>query len=290
MYMQKIQKTCSRIFSNSEAVSALKRDVSVRKDSRMNITLMEYYRELKGYTYEEISELTGIPMETIRKIFGGEMEAADYETLQALEKALKPQVYESEVRETSAYQAEKKSYTLEDYYGLPDDRRVELIDGKIYDMAAPTTGHQEVILRVSRQIADYIDSQKGKCRVWIAPVDVRLDRDDKTMVQPDVLIVCDKDKITRRCIMGAPDFVMEILSESTRSKDMYLKLRKYGAAGVREYWMADIERRKVVVYYFEKDSRPAIYGMREKIPVGIFGGGLQIDFRMVEKALEDIGQ
>ncbi len=256
----------------------------------MNITLMEYYRELKGYTYEKISELTGIPMETIRKMFSGEMETLDSETLQALEEVLKPKQYGNEVRETSVYQVEKKGYTLEDYYALPDEQRVELIDGKFYDMAAPTTGHQDVIFRVSRQIADYIDHQKGKCSVWIAPVDVCLDRDDKTMVQPDILIVCARDKITKRCIMGAPDFVMEILSESTRKKDMCLKLHKYEAAGVREYWMVDIERRIVIAYFFENDDFPTIYGMGEKVPVGIFGGGLQIDFRIIEKALADIGQ
>lgn len=243
---------------------------------------MEHYRQLKGYTYEEISELTGIPMETIRKLFSKETES--------FEKARKPDRYENEIRETGAYRAEKSSYTLEDYDALPDDWRVELIDGKFYDMAAPTTGHQDVIFRVSRQIADYIDDQKGKCRVWIAPIDVCLDRDDKTMLQPDVLIVCDKDKITKRCIMGAPDFVMEILSESTRKKDMYLKLHKYETAGVREYWIVDIDRRKVIAYFFENDDFPMIYGMGEKIPVGIFEGGLQIDFSMIEKALEDIGQ
>lgn len=269
----------------------------------MDIALMEYFREANGYTYEKVSELSGIPLEMIRKMFGGEMKPLDYEALQALERTLNPAIYTpdgagglrplrygSEVRETSAYQAKKKGCTLEDYYALPDEQRVELIDGKFYDMAAPTTGHQDVIFRVSRQIADYIDAQKGECRVWAALVDVCLDRDGKTMVQPDVLIVCDRDKITKRCIMGAPDFVMEILSESTRSKDMYIKLPKYEAAGVREYWMVDIERRKVIVYCFEKGSHPAIYGMREKIPVRIFGGGLQVDFRTVEKALEDIGQ
>ena len=110
------------------------------------------------------------------------------------------------------------------------------------------------------------------------------------MVQPDILIVCARDKITKRCIMGAPDFVMEILSESTRKKDMCLKLHKYEAAGVREYWMVDIERRIVIAYFFENDDFPTIYGMGEKVPVGIFGGGLQIDFRIIEKALADIGQ
>lgn len=256
----------------------------------MNILLMEYYRELKDYTYEKVSELSGIPMETIRKIFGGEIDPPDYEAWQALEKVLNPDRYKDEIREEGAYRTEKSSFTLKDYYALPDGRRAELIDGRFYDMAAPTTGHQAACMQISMQIYHFISRKKGKCRVYVAPVDVQLDCDDKTMVQPDVLVVCGKDKIRRRCIMGAPDFIIEILSESTQRKDMSLKLHKYEAAGVREYWMVDIDRRKVIVYFFGKEGCPAIYGMRDKIPVGIYDGGLQIDFALVEEALLDIGQ
>lgn len=256
----------------------------------MNIVLMEYYRELKGYTYEKISELSGIPIETVQKMFKGEAGLADREALQALEKVLKPERYGNEVRETGAYEVKKKDYTLEDYYALPEDQRVELIDGKFYEMTAPTTGHQAASMEICTQIFHYISGKKGKCRVLFAPVDVQLDCDDKTMVQPDVLIICDKDKIIRRCIMGAPDFIIEILSESTQKKDMFLKLYKYMAAGVREYWMVDTDRRKVIVHFFEKDGFPTIYGMRDKIPVGIFDGELEIDFALVEDTLADIGQ
>ena len=256
----------------------------------MNIVLMEYYRELKGYTYEKLSELSGIPIETVQKIFKGEAFSLDCEALQALEKVLKTEHYGNEVRETGAYGVKKKDYTLEDYYALPEDQRVELIDGKFYEMKAPTTGHQAVSMEISMQIFHYISRKKGQCRVLFAPVDVQLDCDDQTMVQPDVLIICDKDKIIRRCIMGAPDFIIEILSESTQKKDMYLKLHKSEAAGVREYWMVDTDRRKVIVYFFEKDAYPAIYGMKDKIPVEIFGGELEIDFALVEDTLTDIGQ
>ena len=263
----------------------------------MNLTLMEYYRERKGYTYDKISEPSEIPVETIKKIFRGEIESLDSETWQALEKVLKPEPYDSRqngyvnaVRETGVYRAEKKGYTLEDYYALPDDRRMELIDGEFYDMAAPTTGHQAASAEISMQIFQFVRGKKGKCQVFYAPVDVQLDCDDKTMVQPDVLVICDKDKIIRRCVMGAPDFIIEILSESTQKKDRNLKLHKYKAAGVREYWMADIDRRKVIVYFFEKDEYPVIYGMKDKIPVGIFDGELQIDFTQVENVLLGIDQ
>ncbi len=82
-------------------------------------------------------------------------------------------------------------YTLEDYYALPDDQRVELIDGVLYDMSAPYTTHQIASFEICMQLAAYINSQKGLCRALFAPVDVQLDCDDKTMLQPDVLVVCD---------------------------------------------------------------------------------------------------
>ena len=88
------------------------------------------------------------------------------------------------------------------------------------------------------------------CIPLTAPVDVQLDRDEKTMLQPDVLILCDKRKLIRRCIYGAPDFVLEVLSPSTRSKDQIVKLKKYMEADCREYWIVDIENRRIVVYDF----------------------------------------
>ena len=90
---------------------------------------------------------------------------------------------------------------------------------------------------------------KGHCKAFVAPVDVQLDCDDKTMVQPDILIVCDPDKLIKQCVFGAPDFVAEVLSKSTKNKDMNLKLMKYKRAGVREYWLIDTENEKVITYF-----------------------------------------
>lgn len=109
-------------------------------------------------------------------------------------------------------------------------------------------------------------------------MDVQLDCDAHTMVQPDVMVVCDREKILNRCIYGAPDLIVEVLSPSSGWKDANLKLAKYRAAGVREYWMVDIDRRKVIVYEFEKSEMPVIYGMEEQVPVGIFDGACRIDF------------
>ena len=169
-------------------------------------------------------------------------------------------------------------YTLEDYYALPDERRVELIDGVIYDMSAPTTIHQMIGSEIREQLSSFIKSKKGTCIPFAAPVDVQLDCDDRTMVQPDVLVVCDRDKIIKRCIYGAPDFVVEVLSPSTKRKDGIIKLSKYISAGVREYWIVDPDKKQVVVYDFQKEDYPVIYGFGGEIPVGIFDGECRVDF------------
>lgn len=108
------------------------------------------------------------------------------------------------------------------------------------------------------------------------------------MVQPDVLVVCDRDKLTNRCVMGAPDFIVEVLSPSTRRKDMFLKLAKYEHAGVREYWMVDMENEKIITYSFEGNGIPVVYRMDAKVPVQVFEGKLAIDFRVITRQLEEL--
>ena len=99
----------------------------------------------------------------------------------------------------------------------------------------------------------------------------------------DVFVVCDRDKITRKGIYGAPDFVVEVLSKSTKKKDMYIKLMKYMNAGVKEYWMVDPEKKIVLVHDFQNDNDVKIYGFDAGIPVGIFEGDCQIDFREIDE-------
>lgn len=169
-------------------------------------------------------------------------------------------------------------YTLEDYYAIPDERRVELIDGVIYDMAAPTSVHQILSGKIFNKLDEYVSNKKGTCIPIISPIDVQLDCDDKTMVQPDVVVICDRSKIIVRCIYGAPDFVVEIQSSSTAKKDAIIKLRKYKAAGVREYWMVDPDKKKIVVYDWNKSEIPIVYGFDDKVPVGIFTEECKIDF------------
>lgn len=162
---------------------------------------------------------------------------------------------------------------------------MELIDGVIYDMAAPTNLHQQLIMEVAVQLHTFISSQKGNCKVSMAPTDVQLDCNDRTMVQPDILVMCNRENILRTHIYGAPDLIIEILSPSTRRKDMNLKHGKYAAAGVREYWMIDPDKKKIVVYDLENEELPVVYGFGNKVPVRIFHGKCEIDFEIIYEAV-----
>ena len=178
--------------------------------------------------------------------------------------------------------AHQGHYTLEDYYALPDDVRAELIDGVLFIMNAPTLCHQDIAGFVYTELFNFVRKKKGPCHPFISPIDVQLDCDNRTMVQPDVAILCDRSKNIDRCIYGAPDFIMEVISQSTRKKDMLIKLHKYQNAGVREYWIVDPDRRAVLVYNFEKEENCTIYGFDSKIPIDIWNGELEINFKEVE--------
>lgn len=164
-----------------------------------------------------------------------------------------------------------KSYTIEDIYALPEGERAELIDGKIYYMAPPSTRHQRLLHFFDREIGNYIQSHEGECEVLPAPFAVFLNKDNKNYVEPDISIICDKDKITDKGCHGAPDWIIEIISPGNKEMDYFKKLFKYQAAGVREYWIVDPTKEIVMVYRFEKETMEE-YSFGEDIPVGIYDG------------------
>ncbi|WP_330376301.1 Uma2 family endonuclease [Butyrivibrio sp. AE3004] len=102
--------------------------------------------------------------------------------------------------------------------------------------------------------------------------------DDKTMVQPDFMIVCDKEKIIKRKVYGAPDFIVEVLSPSSIDRDNMLKLIKYKDAGLKEYWIVDTKRQKILVYNFSEDFDLSVYRFNDVVPVGLYEGDCIVDF------------
>lgn len=178
-------------------------------------------------------------------------------------------------------------YTIYDYFAFPDDRqRCEVIDGVIYDMTSPTLHHQWVLTQLGHEFSNYIDEHNGGCRAFVAPLDVTPDPADiYTIVQPDVMIICDRSLLEGKYCEGAPDLVVEILSPSTRRKDLTIKTAKYAAAGVREYWIVDIDAERVLVYDFAHDDRIGIYGFDTDVPVGIWDGQCKVNFRRIMNRL-----
>lgn len=162
-------------------------------------------------------------------------------------------------------------YTIEDIYTLPDGERAELIDGKIYYMAPPNTNHQRLVHFFDREIGNYIKSHEGECEVFPAPFAVFLNKNDSNYVEPDISVICDKNKITDKGCNGAPDWIIEIVSSSSRKMDYYKKLFKYRTADVREYWVVDPDKKVVTVYDFEQDNMEE-YSFGMDIPVSIYEG------------------
>ena len=183
---------------------------------------------------------------------------------------------------------DKKSgeYTVSDYEALPDDIKVELIDGFFYDMASPSKIHQTILIEMLFQIKNQIKKNKGGCKVYIAPSDVQLDDDEKTIVQPDLFILCKKDMIKDvNRTHGAPEFVVEVLSNSTRRKDMTLKLNKYMNAGVKEYWIIDPDKYYIIKYFFNNMDLANIYTFDDEVPIEIYDGKIVVDFKEIKEEL-----
>ena len=162
-------------------------------------------------------------------------------------------------------------YTIEDIYALPDGKRAELIDGKIYYMAPPSRTHQKISWKLHQTIGNYIDSKNGNCEVYAAPFAVFLNKDDMNYIEPDISVICDTSKLDEKGCHGAPDWVIEIVSPSSKPRDYMTKLFKYRTAGVREYWIVDPDKQMVTVYGFEKETVEQ-YDFDEDVPVGIYEG------------------
>ena len=166
----------------------------------------------------------------------------------------------------------EKRFSADEFFalsGLPE--RCELIDGYIYDMSpSPNIFHQKLISKLVTKFNNYIDKNKGKCTVIPSPSDVKIN--DFNVVQPDIYVVCDESKFDKNRCIGAPDWVIEIVSPSNTQHDTIDKLVLYREAGVREYWIVFPSEKQVLVYLFEAPNTTGIYSFDEEIPVGIWTG------------------
>lgn len=270
----------------------------------MSVRELKELKKKYGYTNEMIAEKTGVPLSTVQKIFSGATKHPRYDTLLELTKGLSDHKYDMAtyvVREEAAeysveYEKQFKNdtdsrwprqghYTVQDIRAMPDEIRVELIDGVIYDMTAPRLIHQDILLELAYAFRKCIEESNSTRKVRIAPLDVRLFQDDKNMFQPDILITCDESKDTENYYDGAPEMTIEILSPSTRGKDFIIKSPSYERAGVREYWIVDPKDKKVWVFFFEEDALPVTYSFDDKIPVRISEGKCVIDFAEISSKI-----
>ena len=168
------------------------------------------------------------------------------------------------------------AYTTDYIYNLPDGQRAELIDGRVYDMAPPSRIHQELLSELHYKIREYIEKSNGSCKVYPAPFAVFLNKDDHNYVEPDISVICDSSKLDSRGCNGAPDWIIEIVSPGGRRMDYSTKLFKYRSAGVREYWLVDPDKDRIMVWYFETDNAEE-YTFKDCVVSNIYGD-LSIDF------------
>ena len=171
------------------------------------------------------------------------------------------------------------TYTIEDIYALPEGERAELIDGQIYYMAPPSRKHQRLSTTLTSIIDRYIEDHQGQCQVYAAPFAVYLDESTNTYVEPDISVICDPNKLNDKGCNGAPDWIIEIVSPASKRMDYYTKLFKYRTAGVKEYWIVDPDKSRIIVYNFEQSTMEE-YSFTDSVKAGIYSD-LLIDFSIL---------
>jgi len=182
--------------------------------------------------------------------------------------------------------AEQKIYYTEaDYYNLPDDIQAEIIQGEIYYKAAPNIRHQEISSELHAAIYNNIKAKGNSFKLFHAPIDVKLSDSPTTIIQPDLMVICDKNKLDKNRCNGAPGWIIEIISSSTASYDYITKLNLYFESGVKEYWIVDPVSEKITVFHLEKSKFSTnTYTFEDKIQVGIFDN-FYIDFKEIHERL-----
>jgi Uncharacterized protein conserved in cyanobacteria len=186
--------------------------------------------------------------------------------------------------------AKSKICTYIDYMSYSENERIEVIDGHIYAMSpAPSRIHQQIITSLIIDIGNYIKSSKGSCKIYPAPFDVFLFDNEtlescRNIVQPNISVICDKNKLTDKGCIGAPDLIIEVVSPYNPSSDYVRKLSLYERYKVKEYWIVNPMNTSIFVYRLDASmhyTTPEIYTFKDKIKIGIYAD-LEINFADIE--------
>lgn len=234
----------------------------------MDISELKKKKRLAGLTNAQISERTGIPFSTVNKIFSGATQNPRYATVLAIE-SLFDQVLNQERSLSSGNEkaiGEKNlncGYDAADWKAL-DPTRKEIIDGIPHMLPWPDRIHQRILHHISYEIERFIYVYGGECEVYSTPFYVKLFKERETYVLPDLCVICRPEILTAKGCIGAPDWIIEVVSEEDLQHDYITKVSLYQQAGVRMYWIIDQNTLSTMAYDFERQLPPVIYHWKKE--------------------------
>lgn len=262
--------------------------------------LMSYYRELCKLTQKDVESKTGITQSDISKYERGEGNpsldtinriAAAFDRKVKIDFLVRPEGKHIDASEFSGAEGildyipvwkSQGQFTVKDIQNIPEEYKVELINGVIRLMGQPSIQHQMAASFFNVEIGMFIKKNKGKCSVMQTPALIFDDKDlSDTYLIPDVAVVCDKSNIGKNGIINFADLIIEIVSPGVKNRkhDYKTKMNIYMKAGVKEYWIVDIEKQRVTVLAEQDAYMPTIYGFDSEIPVRIYDGELVVDMK-----------
>lgn len=231
----------------------------------MDISELKKKKQAAGLTNAQIAEKTGIPFSTVNKIFSGATRNPRYATISAIEELLdqmldQPKVLPSEFKKI----VEDLDLNCDYDYDVTgwknlNKTRKEIIDGKLHTIPWPDRIHQRILHHLSYEIERFIYVYGGDCEVYSTPFYVKLFKDRDTYVLPDLCVICRPEILTPKGCVGAPDWIIEIVSEEDLQHDYITKVSLYQQAGVRMYWIVDQNTLSTMAYDFERQLPPVVY-------------------------------
>ena len=258
------------------------------------------YRTASHMTQKELEEKSGIHQADISKFENGEGNPS-VKTMERLAKGMGMELdisrgyfVQRHIVDVPMYAAAvpylspekcQGEFVVKDLEGLPEDMRVELIDGVIYAMATPTVPHQEIISQIFYQVMKFINENHGSSRPFVSPISLFCD-DERFYLEPDMVVVCNPDIIKKDGLHGAPDFVLEVISPSNTKRDLYDKLAIYHNIGVREYWVINPMKKYMIKYNLEQENPPELHFFNDTVSFDIYDGQLTIDLKEIDKIID----